>query len=178
MTTFAIDPDIKNQPGWLWARAWLEQFDLSRLTRLTFTRPIHANRAPVSGTCFMPTKINKTGLFRIVCRQHAVCFPVQVFVYEKPIYRDPLTGLWPPVPADWRVTRWVRNRANGREWWSVISFTTLADLDEAIVFIVGHESFHFLRRTRQVTGINFEHQADKFALGLVEKWRAKYPPTS
>jgi len=41
--------------------------------------------------------------------------------------------------------------------------------------MIGHEAFHFLRRTRQVSGRNVEWQADAFACDLLEKWRAERP---
>jgi hypothetical protein len=37
--------------------------------------------------------------------------------------------------------------------------------------MIGHEGFHFLRRTRQVSGRNVEWQADAFACDLLDRWR-------
>ncbi|MBN2086565.1 MAG: hypothetical protein JW748_15215 [Anaerolineales bacterium] len=51
----------------------------------------------------------------------------------------------------------------GREWIRMLSSTRLRTLDEAIVWLLAHEAFHFLRRTRQVPGRNTEIQADQFA---------------
>jgi hypothetical protein len=36
-------------------------------------------------------------------------------------------------------------------------------LDEAIVWVLSHEAFHFLRRSRQIPGRNTEIEADRFA---------------
>jgi hypothetical protein len=45
----------------------------------------------------------------------------------------------------------------------VLSSTRLKNLDEAIVWVLAHEAFHFLRRTRQIPGRNTEIAADQFA---------------
>jgi hypothetical protein len=53
-----------------------------------------------------------------------------------------------------------QGRRGTRAWWKQDGYITVNNLNEAIVWIVGHEAFHFLRRTRQVPGRNTEHEAD------------------
>jgi hypothetical protein len=40
------------------------------------------------------------------------------------------------------------------------------------VFLVAHEAFHYLRKTRQVEGRHGEIEADAFALKMLELYRA------
>lgn len=58
-----------------------------------------------------------------------------------------------------------------REWKRVIGFTQVETLDEAIVWIMAHEGFHFLRRTRQIGGRNCEIEADRFADAQLQQLR-------
>ena len=39
------------------------------------------------------------------------------------------------------------------------------------MFLVTHEAFHYLRKTRQVEGIHGEIEADAFALKMLERYR-------
>jgi hypothetical protein len=47
----------------------------------------------------------------------------------------------------------------------------LSSEDEVLVFLVAHEAFHYLRRTRQVEGRHGEIEADAFALKTLEQYR-------
>ena len=47
----------------------------------------------------------------------------------------------------------------------------LRNEDEALVFLVAHEAFHYLRRTKQVEGRHGEIEADAFALQTLERYR-------
>jgi len=40
-----------------------------------------------------------------------------------------------------------------------------------LVFLVAHEAFHYLRKTRQVGGRHGEIEADAFALKMLERYR-------
>jgi hypothetical protein len=42
--------------------------------------------------------------------------------------------------------------------------------DEVLVFLVAHEAFHYLRKTRQVAGWHSEIEADAFALKMLEQY--------
>ena len=39
--------------------------------------------------------------------------------------------------------------------------------DEGLVYIIAHEAFHYLRRTKQVEGKNVEIDADAYAEELI-----------
>jgi len=40
-----------------------------------------------------------------------------------------------------------------------------------LVFLVAHEAFHYLRKTKQVEGQHGEIEADAFALKILEQYR-------
>lgn len=44
---------------------------------------------------------------------------------------------------------------------------------ELMVFLVGHEAFHFLRHSKQVPGRNGEPAANRFGLEWLDKWRKR-----
>jgi hypothetical protein len=47
----------------------------------------------------------------------------------------------------------------------------LRNEDEVLVFLVAHEAFHYLRKTKQVAGRHGEIEADAFALKMLEQYR-------
>ena len=68
--------------------------------------------------------------------------------------------------------RYVSNR-DGRsvQWRRLYLPLELGNEDEVLVFLVAHEAFHYLRRTRQVPGRHGEIEADAFALKTLEQYR-------
>jgi Zn-dependent peptidase ImmA (M78 family) len=46
------------------------------------------------------------------------------------------------------------------------------------VFLVAHEAFHYLRKTRQVERRHGEIEADAFALKMLEQYRDGSEPTT
>jgi hypothetical protein len=73
-----------------------------------------------------------------------------------------------PRPANCAGT----GRRGDKAWWQIDGLTTVNSLSEAIVWIVGHEAFHFLRRSRQVPGRNVEHEADMAGERALSAFRA------
>jgi len=49
----------------------------------------------------------------------------------------------------------------------------LGNEDEVLVFLVAHEAFHYLRRTKQVQGRHGEIEGDTFALKTLEQYRER-----
>jgi hypothetical protein len=47
-----------------------------------------------------------------------------------------------------------------------------------LVFLVAHEAFHYLRKTKQVKGRHGEIEADAFALKMLERYRDGSEPTT
>lgn len=86
-----------------------------------------------------------------------------------PIYQNP-DGTWPVVPDGLIAAEHVSK--SGKNLIKIIGHTEVVNRDETIVWIMGHECFHFLRRTKQVPGRNHEIDADAFADELLKKYRA------
>jgi hypothetical protein len=78
--------------------------------------------------------------------------------------------------------RYVATR-NGKSvhWKRLYRPLELRSEDEVLVFLVAHEAFHYLRKTRQVRERHGEIEADAFALQILEQYRdgsnIAIPPT-
>lgn len=89
-----------------------------------------------------------------------------------PLYRNH-DGTWPKTPKGHKLgDRYVATR-DGRnvQWKRLYRPLELRNEDEVLVFLVAHEAFHYLRRTRQVEGRHGEIEADAFALKTLEQDR-------
>ncbi|HUP25773.1 MAG TPA: hypothetical protein VNB06_22890 [Thermoanaerobaculia bacterium] len=72
------------------------------------------------------------------------------------------------------VTREAPARSRRRPAWSyVLEDVTFRDAAETLVFVAGHEAFHFLRHSCQVPGRNTEPGANRYGLGWLEGWRSE-----
>jgi len=94
-----------------------------------------------------------------------------------PLYRNP-DGTWPEVPEGHKAgDRYVAAR-NGEsvQWRRLYRPLQLRTEDEVLVFLVAHEAFHYLRKTRQVGGRHGEIEADAFALKMLERYRGGSEP--
>jgi hypothetical protein len=60
------------------------------------------------------------------------------------------------------------------QWKRLYRPLELGNEDEVLVFLVAHEAFHYLRKTRQVEGRHGEIEADAFALETFERYREGY----
>ena len=78
------------------------------------------------------------------------------------------------VPEGHKVgDRYVSSRDGKRvQWRRLYRPMEFRREDEALVFLVAHEAFHYLRKTRQVPGRHGEIGADAFALKMLERYRA------
>jgi hypothetical protein len=136
----------------------------------------------VHGRCRYPT--SETKAYRISCHVPGP-FPTTFRTRKPPIYRRP-DGTWPfsegnpdgtplarNLPPGWALGAFCRDATSGKDWVRLVGRTELRDLDEGIVWIVAHEAFHYLRRTRQVPGRNTEIEADAFADRKLEEFRAE-----
>jgi hypothetical protein len=166
-TRWIIEPKLRRCSAVRWCREWLEGFDLGLLDWVR----IDTGRGQYEGAygrCWFPDEGKG---YRISCQVPGP-FPAQQRIYLRPVYRR-ADGSWEPRPKGARVSQhWAS--AEGREWLTIYRKILLDDRDEAIVWMIGHEAFHFLRRTRQVGGRNVEWQADAFACDLLERWRTEH----
>jgi hypothetical protein len=89
------------------------------------------------------------------------------------LYRNS-DGTWPRVPEGHLVgDRYVAARSDAAsvQWKRLYRPLELRSEDKVLVFLVAHEVFHYLRKTRQVEGRHGEIEADAFALKLLEQYR-------
>ncbi len=89
-----------------------------------------------------------------------------------PLYRKS-DRAWPEVLESHTAgDRYVATRGSKRlQWRRLYRPLELRSEDEVLVFLVAHEAFHYLRKTRQVEGRHGEIEADAFALQTLEHYR-------
>jgi hypothetical protein len=100
------------------------------------------------GRCAFPNRKKRLG-YRIRC-----C--VAITARELPYRVKWAIGTKPLGPGRWE---WV---------WREDRFETK---EEAFVWIVGNEAFHWLRHSRQTPGQNFETQANRYGFAWLDEWR-------
>jgi hypothetical protein len=124
------------------------------------------------GVCKSPSK--EYG-YRINCSvsKHTP-YPITQFMRVPPLHRNP-DGTWSKVPEGHKVgDRYVATR-NGKsvQWKRLYRPLELRSEEEVLVFLVAHEAFHHLRKTKQVEGRHGEIEADAFALKMLEQYRER-----
>jgi hypothetical protein len=89
-----------------------------------------------------------------------------------PLYRKP-DGTWPEVPEGHKVgDQCVADRDGKRvQWKRLYRPLELRSEEDVLVYLVAHEAFHYLRKTKQVAGRHGEIEADAFALKILEQYR-------
>lgn len=154
--------------GLEWARRFLAGFDTSRVEWVQVDQG-RGRYGGVYGRCWYPTR--KKGSYRISCQVPGP-FPATIFTRRPPRYQDAPRELAP----DEFVAGVVRDGRTGRAWEQIQARTVVENLDEAVVWIVAHEAYHFLRRSRQVPGRNIEAEADRFADAQLLVFRSAVAP--
>jgi hypothetical protein len=142
----------------VWAQEFLSEFDTARVQWVRIDRGRGKYRGAY-GRCWFPTP--RLPFYRISCQVPGP-FPFDSPTRKPPLYRQP-NGAFPPLEPGTRKGLRVLAAPTGREWYRVIGATRLANLSEAIVWVLAHEAFHFLRHSRQIPGRNTEIQADQYA---------------
>ena len=101
-------------------------------------------------------------------RKHAA-YPNHQNMRLSSLYRNP-DGTWPEVPEGHKVGDLCVAARNGEsvQWKRLYRPLELRTEHEALVFLVAHEAFHDLRKTKQVKGRHGEIEADSFALKMLE----------
>jgi hypothetical protein len=164
-----VDKALADSEGLGWIRERLEAYDWSKVDWVSVRRG-QSEKYAFRGVCKMP----RSGCgYRINCNvsKHAT-YPIYQCMRVSPLYRR-LDGTWPEVPQGHKVgDRYVAAR-NGEsvQWKRLYRPLELKSEDEVLVFLVAHEAFHYLRKTRQVEGRHGEIEADAFALKILEHYR-------
>ena len=176
---FLIHRDVRARAarGLEWVRTFFSQHDTRMVgwLRIDFGREYRDRRGRlyhkfrgVYGRCWYPSERQPT--IRLSCQVPGP-FPCAIVTRQKPVYRQP-DGTWPASAR--RVPGPIFEDArSGRQWKRVYGATEVKTLDEAIVWIVAHEAFHWLRQTRQIPGRNTEVEADAFADRKLQEFRAE-----
>jgi hypothetical protein len=153
-----VDLDGQRPIALAWAQEFFSEFDTSLIAWIRVDRGRGKNRGAY-GRCWYPTR--RIPFYRISC-QVPGGFPCEIPTRKPPLYISP-DGSYPPLPPGTHLGDRVRDVRTGREWFRVVGATRVRTMDEAIVWVLAHEAFHFLRRTKQIPGRNTEIEADQFA---------------
>ena len=164
-----VDGALEGSEGLGWIRERLEAYDWSMADWMSVRRG-RSEKYAFRGVCKAPRDGSR---YRINCNvsKHA-SYPIRQLIRLSPLYRNP-DGTWPEVPEGHAVgDRYVATRSGGSvQWRRLYRPLELRTEDEALVFLVAHEAFHYLRKTRQVRGRHGEIEADAFALKMLERYR-------
>src|ERR687898_1096223 len=164
-----VDKALEDSEGLRWIRERLGAYDWSKVDWVSVRRG-RSEKYAFRGVCKMPRDGNG---YRINCNvsRHAA-YPIYQYMRVSPLYRNP-DGTWPEVPEGHEVgDRYVATRdGKNVHWMRLYRPLKLRSEDEVLVFLVAHEAFHYLRRTRQVEGRHGEIEADAFALKTLEQYR-------
>ena len=164
-----VDKALEGSEGLRWVREQLEAYDWSKVDWITVRRG-RSERYAFRGVCKSPSKGHG---YRINCNvSWHTPYPVNQFMRVSPLYRNP-DGTWPEAPEGYKVGDHYVATRNGRsvQWRRLYRPLKLGSEDEVLVFLVAHEAFHYLRRTRQVAKRHGEIEADAFALRILEQYR-------
>ena len=165
-----LDKALEDSEGLRWVLERLGAYDWSKADWVSVRRG-RSEKYAFRGVCKMP----REGCgFRINCNvsRHAA-YPIYQRMRVSPLYRNP-DGTWPKASEGHLVgDRYVAARGDGQsvQWKRLYRPIELRSEDEVLVFLVAHESFHYLRKTRQVEGRHGEIEADAFALKILEHYR-------
>ena len=143
-----------------WAHDFLARYNTEHLLSVRISSGRGSARG-VYGKCWYPTP--QLPSYCISCQVPGP-FPHQIEVRRPPLYRQP-DGSWPQLPEGCvEGMHCIAGQQGGlKEWKRVLGHTEVLTLDEGIIWIMAHETFHFLRQTGQIPGRNTEIEADGFA---------------
>ena len=171
-----VEKALEYSEGLRWVRERLGPYDWSKVDWITVRRG-RSERYAFRGVCKSPSK--ERG-YRINCNvSRHTPYPITQFIRVSPLYRKP-DGTWPLVPEGHKVgDQYVAVRGGKRvQWKRLYRPLELRSEEEVLVFLVAHEAFHYLRKTRQVEGRHGEIEADAFALKVLEQYREGRSPAS
>ena len=161
---------LDDSEGLQWIRERLGAYDWSKADWISVRRG-RSERHAFRSVCKMP---RNGGGYRINCNlSKHTAYPIYQRMRVPPLYRNS-DGTWPKAPEGHLVgDRYVAARSDGQrvQWKRLYRPLKLANEDEVLVFLVAHEAFHYLRKTRQVEGRHGEIEADAFALTMLEHYR-------
>ncbi len=165
-----IHPEVRVEVRALeFCRALLEHFDTSHFDWVR----IDLGRGRISGAygrCWYPTRKPEKGYRMSI--QVPGPFPYRHLRYTKPLYQND-DGSWPPTPPWAKRAGYCEATRNGvvRRWRRLTTEYLMETRELALVHVFAHETFHFLRHSRQIPGRNGENEADRFAVEIEAEFR-------
>ena len=164
-----VDKALEDSEGLRWVRERLAAYDWSKVDWVTVRRG-HSEAWAFRGVCKSPRKGSVR--YRINCNvsKHAR-YPIAYYMRVSPLYRNP-DGTWPRTPDGHKVGNHYTATRDGKsvQWKRLYRPMELRSEDEVLVFLVAHEAFHYLRKTKQVARRHGEIEADAFALQALEQY--------
>jgi hypothetical protein len=166
-----VDKVLEGSEGLAWVRERLEAYNWIKVDWITVRRG-RSERYAFRGACKSPWKGRGYRINCIVSRHTS--YPVTQYLRVSPLYRNP-DGTWPKVPEGYKAGGRYAATRDGKsiQWKRLYRPLELSSEDEVLVFLVAHEAFHYLRKTRQVEGRHGEIEADAFALKTLEQYRER-----
>ena len=164
-----VDKALEDSEGLRWVRERLGAYDWAKVDWITVRRG-RSERYAFRGVC--RSSWEERG-YRVNCNvSRHTPYPVTQDLRVSPLYRNP-NGTWPEVPEGHEVGDRYVATCDGKNvhWMRLYRPLKLRSEDEVLVFLMAHEAFHYLRRTRQVEGRHGEIEADAFALKTLEQDR-------
>jgi hypothetical protein len=163
-----VDSDLDGD-GLRWLEREFSAHDFSAVERFALRDGSTSKKKPpgVWGMCSYPRRGRG---YKVTCSVKQP-LPAEIVTRQRPLYRRE-DGSFPSTPYGTRRGRlFVARSGRKRAWHRLYGTTMLRDTDEAAVWIVAHEMYHYLRRTRQVDGRNNEIEADAFSDETLRRYR-------
>ncbi len=177
MMKWIVHPDVRSETDALdFVREFATEFSTDQLdwVRMDMGRGKYSG---AYGRCWYPSRSEPRKGYRISIQVPGP-FPYRHRRYVKPIYQH-ADGSWQPVPHGTQPSGYCHAVKKGvvRRWLRLTTEYEFETRAIAIVHLFGHEMFHFLRRTKQVPGVNRENEADEFALSVEAAFRNGRSPS-
>jgi hypothetical protein len=164
-----VDKALEDSEGLRWVHERLGVYDWSKVDWITVRRG-RSERYAFRGLCRSPREGRG---YRINCNvSRHTSYPITQCMRVSPLYRNP-NRTWPEVPQGHELGDRYASTRDGKsvQWRRLYRSLELRSEEDVLVFLVAHEVFHYLRRTRQVQGRHGEIEADAFALRILEQYR-------
>lgn len=106
-----------------------------------------------SGLCQYPFR-TRSGLYRISCKMNRrMGWRAPPYQRVSLLHRNE-NGTWPEVPDDHFYGECFISADGSRRWMRMACRLCLKTEGEGLFYIIAHEAFHYLRRTKQIEGKN------------------------
>ena len=181
-----IEPKVKKFMGKV-----LFKYDLSKFNKITFSK---AKRS--SGRCYYPVKkVRGRERYKITCSipskqdrmgiQYVLGWDLKLTGLKGTLkdYVSKTPKKIHRVMDGGKIYSWRLQVAHKKENYirgiydiyeiikTDVEYLKFENKEEEVIWLFGHELFHFLRHTKQVEGRNTQNQADGFGIKLVKEWR-------